>query len=348
MEGQVSRVGALVSNEAIDGDKLDKTVQDYTSLYDESNGEEAGVQKRKAQYTSMVNSFYDLVTNFYEFGWGHSFHFAPRHKLETFASSIARHECWLATQCGMVKGKTALDVGCGVGGPQRTIARFSEANVVGLNNNAYQIERAKLLTKEQGLSHLCSYLKADFMKIPVADNTYDAVYQIEATCHAPDKVGIYKEIMRVLKPGALFGGYEWVITDLFDENNPEHVRIKKGIEVGNGLPDLEKPSVLRQAFLDAGFEIVRDVDLAPHNEEFDVPWYEPLAGSFSISGFKHHWVGRYLTNRFVSVLESCRIAPKGTTAVSNMLMATADDLVDGGKQGIFSPMHFFLVRKPLE
>lgn len=26
----------------------------------------------------QVNKYYDLVTSFYEFGWGESFHFAPR------------------------------------------------------------------------------------------------------------------------------------------------------------------------------------------------------------------------------------------------------------------------------
>ena len=44
------------------------------------------------------------------------------------------------------------------------------------------------------------------------DSTYDAAYQIEATCHAPDYVGVYKEILRVLKPGGLFAGYEWCMT----------------------------------------------------------------------------------------------------------------------------------------
>lgn len=33
------------------------------------------------------------------------------------------------------------------------------------------------------------FLQADFMKIPQPDNTYDAVYEIEATCHAPEPVG---------------------------------------------------------------------------------------------------------------------------------------------------------------
>jgi hypothetical protein len=35
-------------------------------------------------------------------------------------------------------------------------------------------------------------LQADFMKMPFDDKTFDAVYQIDATCHAPDQVGCYK------------------------------------------------------------------------------------------------------------------------------------------------------------
>jgi cyclopropane fatty-acyl-phospholipid synthase-like methyltransferase len=37
------------------------------------------------------------------------------------------------------KGQKILDVGCGVGGPAREVARFSGAHVTGLNNNAYQV-----------------------------------------------------------------------------------------------------------------------------------------------------------------------------------------------------------------
>lgn len=31
-------------------------------------------------------------------------------------------------------------------------------------------------------------LQADFMKMPFPENSFDAVYAIEATCHAPDAV----------------------------------------------------------------------------------------------------------------------------------------------------------------
>ena len=51
------------------------------------------------------------------------------------------------------------DVGCGVGGPGREIAKFSGASVVGLNCSAYQLERAREHTRKAQLQDLCTYVK---------------------------------------------------------------------------------------------------------------------------------------------------------------------------------------------
>lgn len=56
-----------------------------------------------------------------------------------------------------------LDVGCGVGGPAREIAKFAGVNIVGLNNNDYQIERAGRYAAQEGLSDHLSFTKGDFM-----------------------------------------------------------------------------------------------------------------------------------------------------------------------------------------
>lgn len=343
MEGDNKRAQAIINYESMSAERVKEEVNSYMELYNDKN---ASVEERKQKYERLVNTFYDLVTSFYEYGWGQSFHFAPRHRWESFEASIARHEMYLAHRLRLEPGQLVLDVGCGVGGPARCIARFAEVNVVGLNNNDYQITRAKILTQEAGLENLVTYKKGDFMKLPAQENTYDAVYSIEATCHAPDKVGVYSELFRVLKPGGLYGTYEWVVTDEYDENNPEHVKIKQGIEVGNGLPDLEKPAQLISALKEAGFEIIESVDLA-HKADPTTPWYLSLSGSFSLSGFKHTRIGRTITHMAVSTLEYLRIAPEGTTRVSQMLCETADDLVEGGRQRIFTPMHFFLARKPV-
>ncbi len=64
----------------------------------------------------------------------------------------------------------------------------------GLNNNAYQISRGEFYNRKVGggVQQRCSFVKGDFMKMPFPENTFDAVYEIDATCHSPDVVNCYK------------------------------------------------------------------------------------------------------------------------------------------------------------
>lgn len=106
---------------------------------------------------------------------------------------------------GLKPGMRVLDVGCGVGGPAREIARFSGAHVTGVNNNQFQVNRATKYTAKAGLSDQVDFVKGDFMSLSelFGENSFDAVYAIEATVHAPNFEGIYGEIMKVLKPGGV-------------------------------------------------------------------------------------------------------------------------------------------------
>lgn len=67
---------------------------------------------------------------------------------------------------GIQEGTKVLDVGCGVGGPAREIAKFSGAHITGLNNNDYQIERAIHYAAKEGLSGQLDFVKGDFMVSP--------------------------------------------------------------------------------------------------------------------------------------------------------------------------------------
>lgn len=70
-----------------------------------------------------------------------SFHFSPRLPGKDWASSEAAHEARLAALLKLGPGKKCLDVGCGVGGPMRTIASTSGAHVTGITINDYQVSR---------------------------------------------------------------------------------------------------------------------------------------------------------------------------------------------------------------
>ena len=126
---------------------------------------------------------------------------------------------------------TTTDVQHIIGGPTREISRFTGAHVTGLNNNDYQIARAKYYAAKAGLERKTDFVKGSFLEIPFEENSFDRVYAIEATCHSPKLESVYKEAFRVLKPGGLFAFYEWCTTDKYDPTNPEHAKIIRGIEV---------------------------------------------------------------------------------------------------------------------
>jgi SAM-dependent methyltransferase len=108
-------------------------------------------------------SYYNLATDLYENGWSQSFHFCRFNRGEPFLQALARHEHYLAHMMSLRDGMSVLDVGCGVGGPAREIAKFSGVNITGLNNNDYQIERATRYAQMDGLDDRLKFVKGDFM-----------------------------------------------------------------------------------------------------------------------------------------------------------------------------------------
>ncbi|TKA82045.1 hypothetical protein B0A55_01506 [Friedmanniomyces simplex] len=236
-------------------------------------------------------------------------------------------------------------------GIQPQIVKFSGVDVVGLNNNDYQIERATKYAKQEKLDHKLTFTKGDFMQMPYPDNSFDAVYAIEATVHAPSLEGIYTEIHRVLKPGGVFGVYEWLMKDAYDNDNPQHREIRLGIEQGDGISNMEPIPVAIAAMKAAGFQMEVSEDMADRPDEY--PWYWPLSGELkymqSIWDFptlvRMTHIGRGLVHRFVGALEMIRFAPRGTQKTADSLALAADCLVAGGKQKLFTPMYLMVGRK---
>ena len=106
-----------------------------------------------------------------------------------------------------------LDVGCGIGGPYRNIAKFTRADITGITINEYQVQRANELNAKMGLADQVRSVQGDFMELPFGGDAFDAVYAIEATCHAPAATACTARSTAQLKPGAVFACYEWCLTD---------------------------------------------------------------------------------------------------------------------------------------
>ena len=87
----------------------------------------------RARSVNLVNVYYDLAAEFYERGWGESFHFAAPPARERYADAMRRHERLVAGRLRVNALSSILDIGCGIGGPTRHIATATASRVTGLN-----------------------------------------------------------------------------------------------------------------------------------------------------------------------------------------------------------------------
>jgi sterol 24-C-methyltransferase len=326
------------------GGDLRPTVTDYERLHDEGAG--GDVDARRTGYQQLTRQYYDLVTDFYERGWGRSFHFAPRRRGETLRESILRHEALVALRLGLQTDMRVLDVGCGVGGPLCNIARLAGTRTTGLNLNPHQVERARTNIREAGLDDRCDVVRGDFMEMPFEGETFDGAYDLEAMVHAPDQDRAMAEVFRVLRRGGRFVASDWCLTDAFDPADPAHQEIKKGIERGNALPDIPTIPRMRQSLESAGFVIHEVIDLASASDP-ETPWYLPISSDDrTLRGLRMTRPGRVATQVLVRSLERLRVAPSGSWRVARLLQDGADALVAGGRAGIFSPLVLMVAEKP--
>lgn len=323
--------------------KIVKRAENYLHYFDAKKDRELTENERMEKSMDVSNNYYDLATDFYEYGWGESFHFAVLRPGESRDHSLAKHEYTLAMKLEMKPSDYVLDVGCGIGGPARHLAVFSEARIVGLNCNDYQLNRAKELTTKANLQQNCSFKKGDFNNMPFEDDTFDKAYAIEATCHSDDLSKVYGEIFRVLKPGGLFAVYEWVLTNRYDPENAYHRKLKDDIMEGSGLANVFTMLDAREAMKKSGFELIESRDRALTSS---TPWYSLLLPSWTLSGIKGTPLGRWLTHLMLVVMETLMLAPRGSVTVHKTLCKGADGLSAAGIKGIFTPMYLLVGRKP--
>ncbi|MCU0532947.1 MAG: methyltransferase domain-containing protein [Hydrococcus sp. Prado102] len=169
---------------------------------------------RKYQSSDSVANSYDEWTNdgILEFYWGEHIHLGyygspPQRKDFIAAKHDFVHEMvrWSGLDC-LPTGTTVLDVGCGIGGSSRILARDYGFAVTGITISPQQVKRAQELTPE-GLN--AQFAVDDAMALSFPDASFDVVWSIEAGPHIPDKAMFAKELLRVLKPGGILVVADW-------------------------------------------------------------------------------------------------------------------------------------------
>ena len=171
------------------------------------------ITARRYQSSNSVANSYDQWTEdgILEFYWGEHIHLGyyvpPRQKDFLTAKADFVHE--MVRWGGLDKlppGTTALDVGCGIGGSSRILARDYGFAVTGVTISPQQVERAQQLTSPELDAQ---FLVDDAMALSFPEASFDVVWSIEAGPHMPDKAVFATELMRVLKPGGVLVVADW-------------------------------------------------------------------------------------------------------------------------------------------
>lgn len=172
------------------------------------------VTARRYQSSDSVAHSYDQWTEdgILEFYWGEHIHLGhygspPRRKDFLTAKSDFVHE--MVHWGGLDKlppGSTVLDVGCGIGGSSRILARDYKFAVTGITVSPQQVNRAQELTPKDLDA---KFQVDDAMALSFPDESFDVVWSIEAGPHMPDKAIFARELMRVLKLGGVLVVADW-------------------------------------------------------------------------------------------------------------------------------------------
>lgn len=98
-------------------------------------------------------------------------------------------------------GQQILDVGCGFGGTIASLnENFTDLNLVGVNIDERQLERARLKVEARAGNRI-EFRHGDACALPIADRAFDRVLAVECIFHFSDRRRFFDEAFRVLKPG---------------------------------------------------------------------------------------------------------------------------------------------------
>lgn len=170
------------------------------------------------------------------------------------------------------EGEVVLDLGSGAGLDAFVAARKvgDKGRVIGVDMTPEMVQKAKENAAKLGLKNV-EFRLGDIEDLPVEDNSIDAIISNCVINLAPDKLKVFREAFRVLRPG----GRVMISDVVLDGPLPQEVRddvITYTGCLGGAIPEDE----YLQRMHDAGFERVDTVRKTPYD----------LGSSVEISAYK--------------------------------------------------------------
>jgi len=156
----------------------------------------------------------------------------------------------IADSLDIAAGDHVLDVGSGIGGPARYMARRFDCRVTGIDLTAEFCDVARHLTRLLGLEERVRFELGNALAMPFGDASFEGAYSMNVSMNIADKDAFYREVWRVLKPGG------WLMLSELARGTGPEIDYPTPWASSAHASFLSTPEETLRGLEDAGFEVV--------------------------------------------------------------------------------------------
>ena len=151
-------------------------------------------------------------------------------------------------------GADVLDIGCGIGGPARTMALRNGAVVTGVDLTPGFVETAITLSRMAGMGDRVRFEAGSALALPFADGSFDFATLLHVGMNIADKPKLFQEAYRVLRPTGVLAVYDVMRSGEGKLSFPVPWAEREELSA------LATPDSYRDAAAGAGFRLDRETD----------------------------------------------------------------------------------------
>ena len=194
---------------------------------------------------------------------------------ETFGEDIGQNSwltldeydrfiAWLA----LMPGQHVLEVACGSGGPALYLASQCDGQVTGVDVNESGVATATRSAARSKEGHRVRFTTADAnARLPFESGSFDGLVCIDSMNHFPDRLSVFREWARVLRPGRRAVFTDPVVISGLVTNDELALRSSIGLFL------FSPPGVNEQLIASAGLHLVRQEDVTANAALVSARWH---------------------------------------------------------------------------